>query len=145
MSESDVQITETLSIPFSEIKFRTSRSGGPGGQNVNKVESRVELIFDLMNSPSLSGWQREKIFGRLKNKIDSDGILHLTSQVSRSQWENKELVLTDFARLLRAALKPAKKRIPTHPTKTAKEKRLKKKKILAEKKKLRSSRGMNSI
>ncbi len=143
MNESGIQITEALAIPSWEINFRTSRSGGPGGQNVNKVESRVELIFDVRNSSSLSEGQRQKISVRLKNKIDLDGVLHLTSQSSRSQWENKEIVLSEFARLLRAAVKPAKKRIPTHPTKAAKEKRLKKKKIVSEKKRLRRSRGLD--
>jgi len=138
-----IAITGTLQIPRSEVSFRTSRSGGPGGQNVNKVESRVELEFDVEHSSSLSFEQRTKILGKLKTRIDSDGILHLVSGVSRSQWENKQIVLVEFARLLAAALKPVKKRIPTRPSRGTKEKRLKKKKILSEKKKLRSHHDLN--
>ena len=133
----ELHITGTLTVPLSEINFRTSRSGGPGGQNVNKVESRVELLFDVERSTVFSDEQRERIFTKLKNKIDSEGILHITSQASRSQWENKEIALDEFARLLRSAIKPPKKRFFTKPSKTAKEKRLKKKKIHSEKKRLR--------
>ncbi len=138
--EKNISINDSLSVPRSELSFRTSRSGGPGGQNVNKVESKVELLFDVSHSVTLSESERRKILTRLKNRIDSDGILHLSSQSSRSQLENKEKAISDFAVLLRSALKPAKKRIPTRPTKSAREKRLKRKKIVSEKKKLRSVR-----
>ncbi len=127
-------------VPGSELVFRTSRSGGPGGQNVNKVESKVELLFDAANTSSISEVQRVRVFSRLRNRIDSDGVLHISSQVSRSQWENKELVVSEFIRLLREALKPAKKRMKTHPSKASKEKRLKNKKIISEKKRARSGR-----
>jgi len=137
MAPNFIKITSQLVIPFSEINFRTSRSGGPGGQNVNKVESRVELIFDVGNSQSISEFQREKILSSLKNKIDSNRILHLTSQKSRSQWGNKEIVLSEFVRLLKHAVKPAKKRIATRPSKSVVEKRIKEKKIISEKKKTR--------
>lgn len=140
MHEGDIHINDWLSIPSSELSFRTSRSGGPGGQNVNKVESKVELLFDVWHSASLTVREREKILIRLKNRIDSDGILHLSSQTSRSQLENRENVISEFTRALRAALKPVKKRVPTRPTRTSREKRLKKKKIVGEKKKMRSAR-----
>lgn len=140
MNERDIRITGSLSVPMSELKFRTSRSGGPGGQNVNKVSSKVELLFDVKNSDIFSESIRERILGRLAKRIDSAGVLHLVSQSSRSQLENKERVISEFARLMRSALKPVKKRIPTHPTKAAKEKRLKRKKIVAEKKKMRNAR-----
>jgi ribosome-associated protein len=138
MNLNSIQVTQQLAIPLSEISFRSSRSGGPGGQNVNKVESRVELMFDINSSTSLSEQQRTKILTALKNKIDSNGILHLTSQKSRSQWENKETVLSEFARLLRIAIKPSKRRIRTRPSKAVKEKRLKEKKIVSRKKQIRS-------
>jgi len=141
MNISSLRVSPQLVIPLSEITFRSSRSSGPGGQNVNKVESRVELIFDVNNSRSLTDQQRRKISTALRNKIDSDGILHLTSQRSRSQWENKETVLAEFSRLIRSAVKPAKKRIRTHPSNAVKEKRLKEKKVVSEKKKMRRSFG----
>ncbi len=133
----EIVITGSLAVPSSEINFRTSRSGGPGGQNVNKVESRVELLFDVEHSATLTEDQRRKILAKLKNKIDSNGVLHVTSQTSRSQWENKETAVQEFVRLLKLSLKTAKKRVPTRPSKTAKEKRLKKKKIHSETKRLR--------
>lgn len=108
----DIRITDTLVIPSSKISFRTSRSAGPGGQNVNKVESRVELLFDPERSAIFSSEQLSKIFEKLKKKIDSKGILHITSQSSRSQWENKEIALQEFVRLLRSSLKPEKKKNP---------------------------------
>jgi ribosome-associated protein len=138
-SPQSVVISPGFSIPLSEIGFRSSRSGGPGGQNVNKVESRVELMFDVKRSGSLSSDRREKIAVVLSSRIDSNGILHLTSQKSRSQWQNKEYVLAEFCRLLKAAIKPSKKRVHTHPSKAVKEKRLKEKKKTSEKKKARSA------
>jgi ribosome-associated protein len=141
MKSDNVIIMTGVVIPASELEFRTSRSGGPGGQNVNKVESKVELLFDVSKSPSLSAEQRARLFARLGNRIDSDGILHLSSQVSRSQWENKETVVSEFAGLLKAALKPVKKRVKTRPSRNSREKRLKKKKIHSEKKKSRSGWG----
>lgn len=140
MNETDIRINDSLHIPASELSFRTSRSGGPGGQNVNKVSSKVELLFDVKHSAFLSANERQKILNRLGKRIDSAGVLHLVSQSSRSQLENKEHVVSEFARIVRAALKPTKKRIPTHPTKAAKEKRLKRKKMVAEKKKMRNAR-----
>ncbi len=140
MHENDICINDSIYIPSTELSFRTSRSGGPGGQNVNKVESKVELLFDVRNSASLTDKERHIIFDRLGNKIDSDGILHISSQISRSQLENREIVVSQFIRVLRIALKPVKKRVPTRPTKTSREKRLKKKKITGERKKMRSAR-----
>lgn len=142
MKNNDLLILPGVTIPLSELDFRTSRSSGPGGQNVNKVESKVELLFDAANTPFLSEVQRRRLLGRLRNRLDSGGVLHLSSQVSRSQWENRENVVAEFVRLLRMALKPAKKRIKTGPSKVSKEKRLKNKRIKSEKKKLRGKRGI---
>jgi ribosome-associated protein len=103
------------------------------------VESRVELLFDVERSAIFSHEQLAGIFLKLKNKIDSKGILHITSQSSRSQWENKEIALEEFVRLLKSSLKPTKKRISTKLSKVTKEKRLKKKKIHSEKKRMRSN------
>lgn len=136
----EIRVGRTLSIAGSEITFRTSRSCGPGGQNVNKLETKVELLFDVKNSPSLSDEQRSRILLNLKNRIDSSGILHLASQTSRSQWENRQRVVSEFVRVLSFAIRPAKKRIATRPSKVAKEERLRKKRIASEKKRMRNIR-----
>ena len=120
-----------------ELKFRTSRSSGPGGQSVNKVSTKVELMFDVWNSNVLSIEQKEIVLKKLKNRINSEGTLQLFSEETRSQLKNKELVIERFLQLLEEALKPIKKRKPTKPSKTSKEKRLKSKKIKSDKKDLR--------
>lgn len=141
MTTNDLTIAPGVTIPFSELEFRTSRSGGPGGQNVNKVESKVELLFDLAGTSFLTHVQKSRISHRLGKKVDSAGVVHLYSQVSRSQLENRERVVEEFSRLLASALKPAKKRFKTRPSRASKEKRLRSKKIHSEKKKLRGGRG----
>jgi len=113
----------------SELKFRTSRSSGPGGQSVNKLSTKVELLFDVCNSKVLFEEQKETLSEKLKNRINSDGILQLSSEETRSQLKNKEFVIERFFQLLNKALKPEKKRIPVKPSKASKEKRLKSKKI----------------
>ncbi len=137
MKTQSLAILPGIIIQLSELEFRTSRSGGPGGQNVNKVESKVELLFDAANSPSLTDTQRSRLMERLQRRIDASGVLHLSSQVSRSQLENREIVVEEFVRLVRAALKPHKKRLKTRPSRASKEERLKKKRIRSEKKKFR--------
>ena len=130
-------INEHLVIPLSELKFKFARGGGPGGQNVNKVETRVELLFDVANSPSLSEPQRNQLLESLHSRIDTEGVLHIIAQESRSQWRNRENATERFVELMRKALKPKKKRIATKIPKAAKEKRLEEKKRRSEKKKLR--------
>ncbi len=137
MDESHLRITPHLLIPLSEIIFRTSRSGGPGGQNVNKVETKVEILFDVIHSPSLTQLQRSTILEHLNERIDSSGVLRVMAQRSRSQYQNKEIALDRFVQLLRNALKPKKLRIKTKPTRTAKADRLEAKRRVSEKKRLR--------
>src|SRR3990172_7598990 len=112
---------------MSEIQFRTSRSGGPGGQNVNKLETRVELLFDITHSPSLSEGQRERLFSSLKSNVDAHGVLSVVSQKSRSQWKNKQDAIEKFVRLIQLALRIQKKRVKTSPTLVSKEKRIQEK------------------
>ncbi len=78
-----------LRLPLGELRFRFSRSSGPGGQHVNRSETRVELLFDVLNSPSLTDHQRTRILNRLAGQIDGEGVLHIFSSTTRSQAENR--------------------------------------------------------
>lgn len=132
-----IQITSGLSIPEREVTFRFARSSGPGGQNVNKVATRVELVFNVRDSTSLTDEQKERVFARLGSRIDSGGNLHFASQESRSQWRNREVVVEKFASLLRKALAVQKKRKPTKPSAASQHSRIRNKKSHSVKKKLR--------
>jgi len=120
-----------------EIQFHTSRSGGPGGQHANKVETSVELRFDIPGSSLLNEDEKQRLLKKLSNKTTKDGELILTSETKRSQVQNKEDALEKFFSTLEKALKRPKKRRPTKPTKASKEKRLKEKKKHGEKKSFR--------
>lgn len=120
-----------------EIKYAATRSSGPGGQNVNKVNTRVELRFSVDNSLILSAIEKNKIRFKLKNRINIEGELVLVSQVERSQWRNKEVVTHKFFVFIEKALTPIKKRIKTSPTKLSRLKRLEGKKRMSQKKQLR--------
>lgn len=122
----------------SELRFQTSRSSGAGGQHVNKVETKVEVRFDIRNSQLLPDEIKITLTKRLAAKISSDGILSITAQASRSQLKNKELAVKKMFKLLRKALQEPKMRKPTAPSKGAIEARLKVKKSHSQKKMLRS-------
>jgi len=124
MNDSLVRITDTVSIPMSELRFRFARSSGPGGQHVNRSATQVELLFDVAGSPSLNETQRRRVLGRLKSRIDKESILHLVSQETRSQLRNREEVVERFQVLMREALQIPKRRLPTRPTRAARERRL---------------------
>lgn len=117
-----------------ELQFKAIRSSGAGGQHVNKVSTKIELIFDVYNSRSLDDTEKEKVYLKLKNRLTKDSILLLQCDESRSQFKNKELAIKRFLKLFENALKEPKKRKATKPTKSAIEKRLKGKKKAAEKK-----------
>lgn len=128
MDDETLQINEQVRIPLDELSFRYSRSSGPGGQHAQKSSTRVELLFDVANSPSLTDAQRARVLKRLGSLVDSAGVVHLTSQSERSQLRNREEVTARFEALMRKALKPRKRRKPTEPTAASREKRLRKKK-----------------
>lgn len=124
-----------------ELNFSVSRSSGPGGQNVNKVNSKVTIKFDVANSNVLTAEEKEVILKRLATKLTVDGILILTAQESRSQLENKEAALLKFETLITKAFEKRKARKPTKPTKGAVQRRIKSKKQQSEKKQWRQKLG----
>jgi ribosome-associated protein len=122
--DSSLKITDTLEIPLAELHFQFSRSGGPGGQHVNRSATQVELTFDVADSPSLTDPQRARILSRLKSYIDTRGVLHLTSQTTRSQHRNRAEVVERFQDILQRALHIPKRRVATRPPPQVKERRL---------------------
>jgi ribosome-associated protein len=139
MQTRSVHIGYGVVIPLAEIEFQTSRSSGPGGQNVNKLETRIELFFDIKNSPHLSPEFKSRLLSKQNAQIDSDGVLRIACQESRSQWQNKQIALERFQQFLKKALTVPRPRRATRPTKSSHEKRLSSKRIHSDKKKLRKS------
>ena len=141
----DLKITKTLLIPSNEIKWRFSRSSGPGGQNVNKIESRVEIIFNLEDSKVLNDYQKEILKRNLKNKLVNN-TLRLAVQEHRNQLLNRQLALMKFSSILKNALnKPFKLRKSTQPTKESQKKRVEAKKKRGELKKSRQKEKIYQI
>ena len=113
----------------SELIFQATRSSGPGGQNVNKVSSKVELRFDVKNSQLLSDEEKSVLAVKLANKINNQDELVLVTQTDRSQMKNKEKVIEKFYTLIAKALMPQKRRYKTKPSKSSVEKRLESKRV----------------
>lgn len=121
----------------SEVYFKTTRSGGKGGQHVNKVSTKVELYFDIKQAESLTSEQKDTLFKKLANKISNEGVLKLTCDTTRSQVKNKEIAWKKFKALLEASLRKKAVRKATKIPKSSKEKRLEGKKRHSERKNLR--------
>ena len=133
----DLKITKTIVIPANEIKWKFSRSSGPGGQNVNKIESRVEIIFDLEDSTVLNENQKEILKRNLKNKLVKN-ILCLTVQEHRNQLQNRQSALIKLSSIIKDGLnKQFKFRKSTKPTQASQKKRVEFKKKRGELKKSR--------
>ncbi len=124
----DIQERELIK----ECVFKTARSGGKGGQNVNKVETKVELWFDIQNSYRLSDEEKAVLLKKLANKLDKEGNLHLQEQSDRTQLKNKELLKEKFYKLILSGLKVAKPRKATKVSKAVKAKRLETKRVKSE-------------
>lgn len=138
MDDNALWVNDELSIPLEELRFRFSRSSGPGGQHVQKSSTRVELLFDVANSPSLTDAQRARVLERLAGYTDAAGTLRLVAQSERSQLRNRERVVARFQTLLQWALKRRKRRRPTAPTAASRERRLRQKRRRSE---LKQARG----
>jgi ribosome-associated protein len=123
-SDNALVIGPDLRIPLSELQYRTSRSGGPGGQHVNTSSTRVEVSWDVASSPSLSPEQRTRLLQQLATRLDTEGQLRLVSSGTRSQLRNKEDVTDRLRSTVAAALVVRKKRKPTKPSRAAKAARL---------------------
>ncbi|MBS1638356.1 MAG: aminoacyl-tRNA hydrolase [Bacteroidetes bacterium] len=120
-----------------ECEFKTSRSSGKGGQNVNKLETRVELWFNIEASAILTPAEKKRLLEKLAARLVNNNTLHLQEQSARTQLQNKDLILKKFYKRLDLAMKQEKPRKATKPSKSAVEKRLKSKKIASERKEQR--------
>jgi len=118
--EDRLALAPGLDLPLAELKYRASRSGGPGGQHVNTSSTRVEVWWDIARSPVLSEEQRARLLGRLASRLDGAGRLRLVSSASRSQLRNREEVTERLARLVAGALVVPKRRKATRPSRAAK-------------------------
>jgi len=132
-----IYIHRSLSIPEDELQFSVSRAGGPGGQHVNKVSTRVTLRFDVDGSPSLQEFQRRRIHRELATRISKEGVLRVTCGRQRSQAANRLEAVGRFAELIAAALKPRKRRAATRIPTGEKRRRLQEKRRRGELKRRR--------
>jgi ribosome-associated protein len=134
----DIVVTPRITIPGDELAFAFSRSGGPGGQNVNKVASKVELRWNPATSAVLSADDRAWLIGRLRSRLTSDGTLIVTSTATRDQLKNRDDATSKLALIVRAALDRPKPRRATKPSRSAKRRRVADKRHHAEIKRNRS-------
>jgi ribosome-associated protein len=127
-------VSPTVTIPARELKWSAARSGGPGGQNVNKVSSKVDLRFDLETSEALTDAQKSRLRAMAKNRLDEDGAIQIVVQDTRDQQKNLELARERLVELVRKSLVVPKARKKTRPSLGAKRRRLNDKKRVGDKK-----------
>lgn len=127
-SDGTIEITPSLVVPWRELSFHASSAGGAGGQHVNRTASRIELRWNVAESPSLSDAQRGLLLARLRRRLDKSGRIRVVSDERRSQRLNKDAAVERFVKLVASALHVAKPRKATKPTRSAVERRLESKK-----------------
>lgn len=137
MTDSHFHITETIAIPWSELTFTAVRGSGPGGQNVNKVASKVLLRWQFAESTALPEAVRTRFLAANRNRLNAEGQILITSEESRDQPTNKENCLDKLSEMITKAITPPKKRKPTKPTRGSQQRRLQAKKQRSETKKNR--------
>jgi ribosome-associated protein len=135
MEPQSIRVTRSVVLPLAEVELRFSRSSGPGGQHANTAETRVEAVFDVSASAALTAHQKRRVLAR------AGPVLRAVAQDERSQWRNRELALERLVEQLRAALKVERRRVPTKPSRAAKERRLETKRRRGATKKLRRPPG----
>ncbi len=137
-----IEINKELSISQGDLSFVFSRSSGPGGQNVNKVSTRVTLLFDVENCPALGEAQKHLLCTRLSGRIDRDGLLRVTCQEYRTQSANRRGALQRFVELLAGALETRPTRKKTKPSQAARRKRMEAKRQRSDLKQRRAKRSL---
>jgi ribosome-associated protein len=136
-----IRVNQTVQVPLEELTFSASRSGGPGGQNVNKVNTRVTLRFDVAGSPSLSPDDKQMLLARLAGRVTRQGALRFVSQKYRTQAANRQAAVERFVEILRKALMRPKLRRKTRATYASKQRRLEGKRRRSDIKRQRSQRN----
>ena len=134
MSDDGIVVSPTLTIPASELTFRASRAGGPGGQHVNTSSTRIELLWDLTRSTAITDDVRARLLQKLASRVDAAGMVRVVASDRRSQSQNREAAEARLAKLVRQALVVPRKRRPTRPTMASREERLAEKKRRGERK-----------
>jgi ribosome-associated protein len=135
--EGQLEISDGLAIPRSELEYRATRAGGAGGQHVNTSSTRIELLWNVTRSAVLDDERRARVAARLATRIDGEGWLRVVSSARRSQQQNREAAEARLAELVRGALVVQKRRRPTKPTRASREERIRDKRKRSETKRMR--------